>query len=298
MSSVRKQANEVWNDSILLLVLMPLVSAILLLAGSGQSSQASVNGSLPMVTQPEQPQAVNPGTTTVTAPTPQVVVQNQAQPPAQPAVQNTQSAGVADSNAKFLALYGEKVYPTLQAMPADMLTWYLTWVHRVAVFYDVPEEDILAVHYAELMGGGFNPLETRRSRSRAAGPGQIIPQTWNGWSCGSQQSVFMTDPATIAACGGLGTDFDGNGVADVDSLPDNLAATAKHIKRDGISMSLQSNAVQHENTLRNALALYNSNKTYWQASALTRTYVDIGLRWWKENAPLMKVYLSVYVQDA
>lgn len=297
MRSVRNQKNGAWNDSILLLVLMPLVSAILLLAGSGQSSQASVNGSPPAVTQPEQPQAANPGTTTVTAPTPQVAVQNQ-QPPAQPAAQNTPSAGVAGSNAKFLALYGEKVYPTLQSMPPDMLTWYLTWVHRVAVFYDVPEEDILTVHYAELMGGGFNPLETRRSRSRAAGPGQIIPQTWNGWSCGSQQTVFMTDPATIAQCGGLGTDFDGNGVADVDSLPDNLAATAKHIKRAGISISLQGNAVEHENTLRNALALYNSNKTYWQAPAATRTYVDIGLRWWRQNAPLMKVYLSVYVKDA
>lgn len=289
MSSVRKQPNGAWSDSLLLLVLMPLASGIFLLAGSGQSSQASVSESPPVVIQIEQPQsttAENQGTTINPTPAPQVVVQN------------TPAPNVADTNAEFLALYGEQVYPTLQSMPADMLTWYLTWVHRVAVFYDVPEEDILMVHYAELMGGGFNPLETRRSRSLAAGPGQIIPQTWNGWSCGSRQTVFMTDTSQIQACGGLGADFDGNGIADVDSLPDNLAATAQHIKRDGVSMSLRSNAVQHENVLRDALAKYNSNKTYWQAPAITRTYVDIGLRWWRENAPLMEVYLSVYVRDA
>lgn len=296
MNSVRKQTNGAGSDYLLLLVLMPLVSAVLLLAGSGQSSQATEIGSPPVVIQQAQPQSTavtNQGTVPMATQVPQATVQTQAQ-----ATQSQSSQNVADTNAEFLALYGEKVYPTLQSMPADMLTWYLTWVHRVAVFYDVPEEDIITVHFAELMGGGFNPLETRRSRSLAAGPGQIIPQTWNGWSCGSRQTVFMTDPAQISACGGLGADFDGNGIADVDSLPDNLAATAQHIKRDGISRSLQSNAVAHENALRDALAKYNSNKTYWQAPAITRTYVDIGLKWWRENAPLMSVYLSVYVKDA
>ncbi|MBX9948694.1 MAG: hypothetical protein K2Y39_06010 [Candidatus Obscuribacterales bacterium] len=286
MSSVRKQTNGAGSDYLLLLVLMPFVSAVLLLAGSGQSTQATEIGSPPPVVIQQQPTAMAA-----------TYEESTTEQPSKTAVPVVAAADIPDTNAEFLALYGEKNYPTLQSMPADMLSWYLTWVHRVAIAYDVPEEDILTVHFAELMGNGFNPLETRRSRSLAAGPGQIIPQTWNGWSCGSHQTVFMSDPAQIQACGGLGTDFDGNGIADVDTLPDNLAATAQHIKRDGVSKSLQSNASLHENILRDALSKYNSNKTYWQAPAITRTYVDIGLRWWRENAPLMAVYLSVYVQD-
>jgi hypothetical protein len=297
MSSVRKQTNGAWSDYLLLLVLMPLVSAVLLLAGSGQSSQATEIGSPPVVIQ-QQPTAI--AATSDRSSTAQPIAPadtGDPQSPPQPVATSAPASDVPDSNAEFLALYGEKNYPTLQSMPADMLSWYLTWVHRVAIYYDVPEEDILTVHFAELMGNGFNPLETRRSRSLAAGPGQIIPQTWNGWSCGARQTVFMTDPTRINACGGLGADFDGNGIADVDSLPDNLAATAQHIKRDGISRSLKSNPVQHENTLREALSRYNSNQSYWQAPAITRTYVDIGLNWWRENAALIDVYLTVYVKE-
>ncbi len=286
MSSVRKQTNGAGIDFLLLLVLMPLVSAVLLLAGSGQSSQATEIESPPVVIQQQPANTATPA------------VQSQQQNSAQPAATGVAAADVPDTNAEFLALYGEKIYPTLQSMPADMLTWYLTWVHRVAVAYDVPDEDILTVHFAELMGIGFNPLETRRSRSRAAGPGQIIPQTWNGWSCGARQSVFMTDPAQIEACGGLGTDFDGDGVANVDNLPDNLAATARHIKNDGIATSLRADEIQHESMLREALSSYNSGTGYWQATALTRTYADIGVTWWRENGALVAVYLSVYAPNA
>ncbi len=288
MSSVRKQTSGTWSDYLLLLVLAPIASMVLLLAGSGQSTQATAIGSPSVVTQPKQ--TVMPAPTNATSPTPATN--------ATPVATNSQKPTVDSENAAyFLAKYGEHIYPTLQSMPADMLTWYLTWIHRVSLYYGVPEEDILTVHYAELMGGGFNPLETRRSKAHAGGPGQIIPQTWNGWSCGSYQTVFMTDPASIAKCGGIGTDFDGNGIADIDSLPDNLAATAKHIKRDGITTALRTDNARHEVVLTDALALYNSGTTYWQASALTRTYVGIGLKWWRANRDLMSAYLSAYVAN-
>lgn len=290
MHSRGEKTGDSRSDFLLLLVLMPIASLILLLAGAKPSSQVSNDGSPHTVTEQNQVSTL-PSTPIPTSIPPQVIEPTTAIQPGAP-------ANVADTNAEFLALYGEHVYPTLQSMPADMLTWYLTWVHRVAVYFDVPEEDILSVHYAELMGGGFNPLESRRSTADAGGPGQIIPETWNGWSCGSNQSVFMTDPQEISRCGGLGRDFDGDGIANVDSLPDNLAATALHIKFDGISSSLRSDAAQHEAVLRDALAQYNSNRSYWQAPQITRTYVDIGLSWWRENSALIAVYLEVYAPNA
>lgn len=294
MSSVPGQKNGIWDYVCLSLFCLPALSFVILLAQAGQATPViesapplavAIESSFPE-TVPDQVTVVQ--TTTVIPPT--SVPQETPMPPPQ--------ENPLDSNAEFLALYGDHVYPTLQSIPADMLTWYLTWIHRVAVYYDVPEEDILAVHYAELMGNGFRPLESRRSSADAAGPGQIIPETWNGWSCGSNQTVFMTDPARIAECGGLGTDFDGDGLANVDSLPDNLAATARHIKNDGISTSLRLDSVNHESVLRNALAIYNSGKSYWQTGAITRTYADIGVGWWRENRELIPVYLQVYAPNA
>jgi hypothetical protein len=294
MSSVPQKKNGIWDYVCLSLFCLPALSFVILLAQAGQSAPAIAGAPpLPVATESSVPETV-PDQVTVVQPTtvmpPTSVPQENSMPPPQ--------ENPPDTNAEFLALYGDHVYPTLQSIPADMLTWYLTWIHRVAVYYDVPEEDILAVHYAELMGNGFRPLESRRSSADAAGPGQIIPETWNGWSCGSNQSAFMTDPAQIAECGGLGTDFDGDGLANVDSLPDNLAATARHIKNDGISTSLRQDSVNHESVLKNALAIYNSGKSYWQTGSITRTYADIGVGWWRENRELIPVYLQVYAPNA
>lgn len=297
MNSAPQDKGGIWSNVLLLLFWLPAVSFLILLAQAKSPQQTVPTGPPAVVAVPTTtPETANQVTSNQqTVPSQITAVQPTSSPPptALPAQENP-----PDTNAEFLALYGEHLYPTLQSMPADMLTWYLTWIHRVAVHYDVPEEDILAVHYAELMGGGFNPLESRRSSADAAGPGQIIPETWNGWSCGSNQAAFMTDPQEISRCGGLGTDFDGDGIANVDSLPDNLAATALHIKFDGVVSSLRSNAGQHEAILRDALAQYNSNKSYWQAPQITRTYVDIGLAWWRENSALIPVYLSVYAPNA
>lgn len=295
MSSAPNNKDGNWNNLLTLLLWLPAVSFFILLAQGKQPEQTQTTAPpVVVVVENGAEEAVS-----IQIPT----IQPTSAPPtaANPvtlAVPDQVPQNVPDTNAEFMALYGEHVYPTLQSMPADMLTWYLTWVHRVAVYFDVPEEDILSVHYAELMGGGFNPLESRRSTADAGGPGQIIPETWNGWSCGSNQVVFMTAPQDIERCGGLGRDFDGDGVANVDSLPDNLAATALHIKFDGVSSTLRTDAAQHEAVLRDALAQYNSNKSYWQAPQITRTYVDIGLAWWRENSALIPVYLEVYAPNA
>ncbi len=62
-------------------------------------------------------------------------------------------------------------------------------------------------------------------------------------------------------------------------------------KFDGVLSALRADSAQHEAVLRDALSQYNSNKNYWQAPQITRTYVDIGLRWWRENSALIPVYL-------
>lgn len=302
---------------LLLWLILPLASFVFVLAGGGTQAQGADQVPPDVVALDGSPQDpdILPADSTIIAPASDGEEQSQTavlptpvpstEIPAQAAELQTQSPAPSvmtdnppDTTAEFLALYGDQLYPTLDSMPADLLAWYLYWVERVAQHYDVPEEDILAVHYAELMGNGFRPLETRRSSARAAGPGQIIPQTWNGWSCGRNQTTFMTDPQSIINCGGLGTDFDGDGIANVDSLPDNLAATARHIKNDGISTSLRSNQANHEAALREALSRYNSNKSYWQAPAITQRYADIGVAWMRDNAALIPVYIEVYVGAA
>lgn len=294
MTSAPGKKNGIWDYVVLFLFCLPALSFLTMLVEAGKATPASANMPPPVVTTTSVPEST---IVEITLNQPVTVIPPTSVPQATPMAPPVQD-NLPDSNAEFLALYGDHVYPTLQSIPADMLTWYLTWIHRVAVYYDVPEEDILAVHYAELMGNGFRPLESRRSSADAAGPGQIIPETWNGWSCGSNQTVFMTDPARIAECGGLGTDFDGDGLASVDSLPDNLAATARHIKNDGISTALRQNSDNHESVLRNALAIYNSGKSYWQTGSITRTYADIGIGWWRENRELIPVYLEVYAPNA
>ncbi len=268
MSPVGKKPNGGGNELVLVLLLVPFISMIVLSANGERVSPANLIGSPPAVTE----------------------------------TNSTQSTAIDEhlqtANANFLEAYGEHIYPVLQEMPAEMLSWYLTWIHRVSQFYEVPEEDILTIHYAELLGAGFNPLETRRSSAGAGGPGQIIPQTWNGWTCGSDQSVFMTDPVSISACGGLGRDFDDDGIASVDSLPDNLAATARYLQGLGITLALRMDPASHEALLRDALALYNSNNVYALAPQDTKNYADIGINWWRQNWQLIPVYLSIYTPES
>ncbi|HEY9786398.1 MAG TPA: hypothetical protein V6D17_13405 [Candidatus Obscuribacterales bacterium] len=299
MSSTPERRGGFVSYSLLMTLILPAVSFIIVFSGGEGVARLTSPPPLNAVANNQAeatPQVIVTVTPLVEQPTP-LVEQPTPQQAQQAPIVSTASMPVdrPDTSDEFRAIYGDQLYPTLDSMPADLLSWYLYWVQRVALYYDVPEEDLLAVHYAELMGNGFRPLETRRSSARAAGPGQIIPQTWNGWSCGRNQTVFMTDPLSIQNCGGLGTDFDGDGIASVDSLPDNLAATARHIKADGISTALRSDQVRHESMLREALAQYNANRSYWQASRQTQRYADIGVNWMRDNRELVPVYIAVYV---
>lgn len=302
MNANRKSGGFV-GYSLLVTLILPVLSFIIILSGgqrlapvTGPSSETVPINQPPIGEPAVEPTALATGEAPVSDQTAQTTIQPTSVPTDQAPL--VVPADRPDTSDEFRAIYGDQLYPSLDAIPADLLSWYLYWVQRVAQYYDVPEEDILAVHYAELMGNGFRPLETRRSSANAGGPGQIIPQTWNGWSCGRYQTVFFTNPADITRCGGLGTDFDGDGVANVDSLPDNLAATARHIKGDGISTALRANQTNHENVLREALSQYNSNSAYWQASLPTRRYADIGVAWMKSYRDLVPVYIAAYVQPA
>src|SRR5690349_66837 len=134
MSSVRKQTSGAGSDYLLLLVLMPLVSAVLLLAGAGQSSQATEIGSPPPVVIQQQPTAMasSPAETPAIQPANTAVPAVQLQQPntSQPTSAGVAAADIPDTNAEFLALYGEKNYPAVPSIPAGMLSWYLCWVHR------------------------------------------------------------------------------------------------------------------------------------------------------------------------
>lgn len=200
----------------------------------------------------------------------------------------------AVSQAQLLAKYGDVLYPSLDDIPADLRAFYLHWVFSAAAAYNVPAEDIIAVHFAEEMGGGLRPLQTAVSRAGAVGVGQVTPGYWNGWN-GGPRTYFLTDPSKIKIFGGCGTDFAGDGVADPHSLSDNVAATACGLAHDHISTSLLGSA-DHAAILANALAIYNSGKAWSNAPAITRQYAAYGVSWMQQNGATVEALAPQFSQ--
>lgn len=204
--------------------------------------------------------------------------------------------------AEFMRSYGDRLYATFEDVPQDLRRYYLYICVQVERFYGVPCEAILAVHFAELMGGGFRPLETRVSRAGARGPGQVTPGYWNGWYSGNVRS-FRTlpvshpglDATSIMAniqYGGCGFDFDRDGDADPDSLVDNMAGTACGLLHSGVTVALRNNTPALSAALREALAVYNSGDSYGSAPQITRQYAEIGVAWIEANAAIIRAAIA------
>lgn len=185
---------------------------------------------------------------------------------------------LSKQEAQLREKYHGQSFATLEEMPEELRQFYLGTIDAVAEKYDVPPAILLSYLYAEQMGAGFG-FEPRMSSALAAGEGQITPGHWNGWDGNSPYYLFKTNPDKK----GSANDFDNNGVANVFSLPDNLAASAQDIARNGLINSNLKNLspAEREAKYKNALARYNSGKSYENAPAVTKEYVKIGLSFLK-----------------
>lgn len=178
--------------------------------------------------------------------------------------------------------YSGKQYKSLDDMPKDLRNFYLALVGIIAEEKGVDPIALMATHFAEKMGHGWQPFPDHVSSAGATGVGQVTPGFWNGWHRDkdgrtSPRNRFLTDPAEIAKYGGSGVDFDGDGKADPNSLADNIAATASTIRVTDLSKPSELGK------LRSELCLYNAGKSCQNAPLVTNQYASIGVNWARAN---------------
>ncbi len=186
--------------------------------------------------------------------------------------------------AELKARYGQKLYPTLQAMPDDVREFYLTSVYWGAQLIGVPWQAVLAIHNTEVVGKGYRPFEQAVSFAAARGPGQITPGYWNGWAGSGRSAAPSKNFADIVKNNGngfhwglraewlrylrheVGLDALKSSDADIMYLINNVVATARGLYKNGVTTKAfpadprqwsQANIT----ALRNAVMIYNSGGT-------------------------------------
>lgn len=99
----------------------------------------------------------------------------------------------------------------------------------------------------------------------ANGPFQFIEKTWEGWSCGTYDGVFESDPSKICPAG-YGQDGDFDGKADVQNLFDSSFAASELLGANGAAPYTTDLDV-----LRDVASRYNSGKPWSQGQSIPET---------------------------
>ncbi len=235
-----------------------------------------------------------------------VVSSPSAPPPALAGAESVQSAGsfpmvaapTASNYEGLVTTYGSTLYPSVDAMPDDLRTYYKETVQAVADFFEVRPGDILGILQAENNNAGLRLYQPAVSSAGAMGVGQIIPQTWNGWR-NPYGATHQSDMREIVQYGGLGFDWSAreewrayqqgrigldalaDAHADPLSFEDNIAGVAQHLADYGVTRSLaQSDPTAFQERLANAISIYNSGQPlsvaadYTQSAANQKTTGD------------------------
>jgi murein DD-endopeptidase MepM/ murein hydrolase activator NlpD len=156
--------------------------------------------------------------------------------------------------AQLAKRYQGRLFSSLKSMPPKLRDWYVGTVVKIAREMNFPPEIVLAIHFAEQVGGGFRPFENRSSYVGTVGPGQWTRPSWNGWHHPVKEK-YDTNQWRILKHGGLGVDYrfldlilkarkgDTNALeklknvqtlADPRIFENNVVATILHLERDGV----------------------------------------------------------------
>ncbi len=174
--------------------------------------------------------------------------------------------------------YYNQLFPSLEAMPEDARTYVVNTVEEVATFFNVRPQDILGIMKQEQNNAGFRLYEDRISVAGAVGIGQIVPQTWNGWSGGNSNN-FSRSMAEIEQDGGIGFDWAARETwqkveqgalpmsvltstnADPNVFENSVAAIARHLTHYGLTAEFaQVQPQTFTSRLADAIAIYNSGR--------------------------------------
>jgi murein DD-endopeptidase MepM/ murein hydrolase activator NlpD/LysM repeat protein len=191
--------------------------------------------------------------------------------------------------------YGSTVYPTIDAMPEEVRSYFTSTIQEVADFFNVRPGDIIGILQAENNNTGLRIHQPAVSSAGAKGVAQIIARTWNGWS-NPQTATHISDLRSIEQHGGLGFDWsmreawrewkagnsDGSVLADANADPDrfenSVAGIARHLVHYGLTRDrAQLEPDWFERALADAISVYNSGRPlavaadYRQSSANAKT---------------------------
>lgn len=180
--------------------------------------------------------------------------------------------------SSVVARYGDTLFPTLDAMPADAKGYFVGTVQEVGDFFNVRPGDIMGILRLEQNNAGWRLQENRTSSVGASGVGQIVPRTWNGWA-NPQHENYSQNVLDIEEYGGLGFDWaqreawrtwqetgDRSALASSNADPaifeNSVAAVARHLVHWGLTRDFAERDPEgFSDRLADSIAVYNSGRT-------------------------------------
>ncbi|MDQ7028286.1 MAG: LysM peptidoglycan-binding domain-containing protein [Ardenticatenia bacterium] len=211
---------------------------------------------------------------------------------------------VPDGQA-LVAKYGDTLWPSIEAMPAEVRLYFVKTVQDVAEFFNVRPDDILGILKMENGGAGWRLYQPAVSAAGAKGVAQVITRTWNGWQ-NPIHDRHITNLADIERYGGIGFDWSkrelwkawkegrvplealANSNADPMIFENSVAAVARHLVRWGLTQDkVTADPAWFQQRLADAIAVYNSGRVLSESASWTQApgnsttvqeYVDGAMR--------------------
>lgn len=206
----------------------------------------------------------------------QATSQEESQARSEPA--SVVSALPSEKGQAVIARYGDTLFPTIEAMPADARDYFVGTVQEVSDFFDVRPGDVMGILRLEQNNAGWRLQENRVSSAGASGVAQIVPRTWNGWASPEHEN-YVQNMLEIEQHGGLGFDWAKReewrawkaGQADRSVLQDSqasphlfensVAGVARHLANWGLTRDFAERDPQaFAQKLADAIAVYNSGR--------------------------------------
>ncbi|GEM_PF-5912169 len=214
------------------------------------------------------------------------------------------TATLPDGKA-LVAKYGDTLWPSLEAMPAEVRLYFVKTVQEVADFFNVRADDILGILKMENGGAGWRLYQPAVSSAGAKGVAQVIARTWNGWQ-NPVHDRHVTNLADIEKYGGIGFDWSKRelwkawkeGRVPLEALADSnadpmvfensVAAVARHLVRWELTRDkAEADPTWFQKRLADAIAVYNSGRVLSESASWTQApgnpttvqeYVDGAMR--------------------
>ncbi|MFA9288480.1 MAG: M23 family metallopeptidase [Weeksellaceae bacterium] len=177
--------------------------------------------------------------------------------------------------------YGSELYPSVDAMPEELREYFLSRVNQIAAYFNVKPGLLIGIMQAENNNAGLRIYQPALSTASAAGVGQFIPETWNGWN-GPIDTAHSHNMNTIMTQGGNGFDWFmrdqwqackagdstacailNNSNADPQIFENSVAAIARHFVSQQVTVDIaETDPLTYFTSARDAIAIYNSGKPY------------------------------------